>query len=79
MDVTICGLDELGLHRQAGVTHVLSILDPDWPEPGEVASTLWPRHDRLALRFPRRDRPVEWEMAPPGLDPRCAAIPEVWP
>jgi predicted protein tyrosine phosphatase len=49
MDVTICGLDELGLHRRAGVTHVLSILDPDWPEPEEFS--LWPPHDRLLLRF----------------------------
>lgn len=49
MDVTICGLDELGLHRRAGVTHVLSILDPGWPEPEEFS--LWPPHDRLLLRF----------------------------
>jgi len=31
--VTICGIDELGFHCEAGVTHVLSILDPGWPEP----------------------------------------------
>jgi hypothetical protein len=28
-EVIICGLDELALHRRAGVIHVLSILDPD--------------------------------------------------
>jgi predicted protein tyrosine phosphatase len=48
-DLTICGLDELSLHRRAGVTHVLSILDPGWPEPEEF--TLWPPHNRLLLRF----------------------------
>ena len=31
--LTICGLDELASHSTQGVTHVLSILDPDWPEP----------------------------------------------
>jgi predicted protein tyrosine phosphatase len=48
-DLTICGLDELGLHRRAGVTHVLSILDPGWPEPGEFDH--WDRPHRLLLRF----------------------------
>jgi hypothetical protein len=32
-EVTICGIDELGLHCDRGVTHALSILDPGWPEP----------------------------------------------
>lgn len=49
IQVTICGLDELVLHRQAGVTHVLSILDPGWPEPDEFDR--WEPHDRLQLRF----------------------------
>src|SRR5439155_24490663 len=31
--ITICGLDELACHCAGGVTHVLSILDPGWPEP----------------------------------------------
>jgi predicted protein tyrosine phosphatase len=48
-DLTICGLDELGMHRGAGVTHVLSILDPGWPEPVEF--DLWDRPHRLLLRF----------------------------
>src|ERR1700744_2727228 len=30
----ICGLDELIGHQGRGVTHILSILDPEWPEPG---------------------------------------------
>src|ERR1700722_20281381 len=70
MDVTICGLEELGLHRQAGVSHVLSILDPDWPEPSEFA--LWQRHDRLQLRFYDVIDGTDL-MAPPGAD-HVAAI-----
>jgi predicted protein tyrosine phosphatase len=31
--LTICGLDELDGQTSGGVTHVLSILDPGWPEP----------------------------------------------
>jgi hypothetical protein len=31
--ITICGLDELKDHSARGVSHVLSILDPSWPEP----------------------------------------------
>jgi predicted protein tyrosine phosphatase len=47
--VTICGIDELGLHCEAGVTHVLSILDPGWPEP--EAFGIFDPHRRLELRF----------------------------
>jgi predicted protein tyrosine phosphatase len=47
--VTICGIDELGFHCEAGVTHVLSILDPGWPEP-EAFGAFDP-HRRLELRF----------------------------
>jgi predicted protein tyrosine phosphatase len=47
--VTICGIDELGVHCAAGVTHVLSILDPGWPEP-EAFGAFDP-HRRLELRF----------------------------
>jgi predicted protein tyrosine phosphatase len=31
--LTICGIDELASHCPGDVTHVLSILDPGWPEP----------------------------------------------
>jgi predicted protein tyrosine phosphatase len=47
--VTICGIDELGLHCDGGVTHVLSILDPGWPEP-EAFGAFDP-HRRIELRF----------------------------
>lgn len=47
--LTICGIPELGEHCAAGVTHVLSILDPDWPEPPAFAE--FAPHRRLGLRF----------------------------
>ena len=47
--VTICGLDELDWHCEAGVSHVLSILDPSWPEPAAFAA--YDPHRRLELRF----------------------------
>ncbi|MBV9861557.1 MAG: protein-tyrosine-phosphatase [Alphaproteobacteria bacterium] len=46
---TICGIDELIGHCAAGVTHVLSILDPGWPEPEAFGS--FDPHHRLELRF----------------------------
>jgi predicted protein tyrosine phosphatase len=46
---TVCGLDELGLHGRSGLTHVLSILDPDYPTP-EVFRA-YDDHDKLELRF----------------------------
>jgi predicted protein tyrosine phosphatase len=49
MRITICGIDELRLHGDAGVTHVLSILDPDWPDPAEFIA--YDPHHRIALRF----------------------------
>jgi predicted protein tyrosine phosphatase len=47
--VTICGIDELGLHCESGVTHVLSILDPGSPEPEALSA--FDRHHRIELRF----------------------------
>ena len=49
MNITICGISELGLHCEAGVTHVLSILDPSWPDPEAFAD--FAPHRREALRF----------------------------
>ena len=36
--ITICGISELGEHCAAGVTHVLSILGPNSPDPPEFAA-----------------------------------------
>ena len=47
--MTICGIEELAGHCEAGVTHVLSILDPKWPVP-EAFGT-YGEHERLELRF----------------------------
>ena len=47
--VTICGIPELEQHGAAGITDVLSILDPEWPDPAAFAG--FPPHRRLALRF----------------------------
>src|SRR5579864_3513429 len=45
----ICGLDELISHQGRGVTHVLSILDPDWPDP--EAFQAYDPHFRAIMRF----------------------------
>ncbi|HEX9904272.1 MAG TPA: protein-tyrosine-phosphatase [Propylenella sp.] len=47
--LTICGLTELGAFRNADVTHILSILDPSYPDPADFAS--YRPHKRLTLRF----------------------------
>jgi predicted protein tyrosine phosphatase len=47
--ITVCGIDELPEHSGAGVTHVLSILDPEWPLPDAFGS--FGEHERLGLRF----------------------------
>lgn len=47
--LTICGIPELDEHCGAGVTHVLSIIGPDWPDPPTFAT--FPPHHRLTLQF----------------------------
>jgi predicted protein tyrosine phosphatase len=47
--VTICGIDELECHCAGGITHVLSILDPGWPEPEPLNRFSIDR--RLRLQF----------------------------
>ncbi len=47
--ITVCGIDELPDHSEVGVTHVLSILDPEWPVPDAFGS--FGEHRRLELRF----------------------------
>ena len=47
--ITICGIDELQGHGALGATHVLSILDPDYPVPEAFGE--YGEHDRLELRF----------------------------
>ena len=47
--LTVCGLDELDRHSGRGVTHILSILDPEWPEP--EAFQHFDPHSRVTFRF----------------------------
>lgn len=47
--LTVCGLDELVGHGAGRVSHVLSILDPDWPDP--EAFRTWDPHRRTILHF----------------------------
>ncbi len=60
--VTICGIPELGEHCAAGVTHVLSILDPEWPDPPAFAE--FSPHRRLSLRFHDIIEPAPDRLAP---------------
>ncbi len=48
--VTICGLQELPIHRDAGFDHILSLIDPQQPDPADVFAAYAPHH-RLLLRF----------------------------
>lgn len=46
----ICGLDELPRRRRdLRFTHILSLLDPDWPDPEPLAH--YPAERRMVLRF----------------------------
>lgn len=47
--LTVCGLDELPHHRASGVSHILSLLDPDTPDPEMLLAH--PPHRRMVLRF----------------------------
>jgi predicted protein tyrosine phosphatase len=66
MRITICGIPELGEHCQAGVTHVLSILDPGWPDP--AAFDDFGPHHRVALRFNDIIAPTPGEILPSRED-----------
>lgn len=60
--LTICGIPELDKHCAAGVTHILSIHDPDLADPPEFAG--YPPHNRLALRFHDIIEPQPSRIAP---------------
>lgn len=62
--ITICGIEELEGHRATGASHVLSILDPDYPVPEAFGQ--YGEHERLELRFDDIIDPV------PGLIPPSA-------
>jgi predicted protein tyrosine phosphatase len=64
--ITICGIPELGEHSAAGVTHVLSILGPNSPNPPEFAA--FAPHRRLILRFHDVIEPQPDQIAPTRQD-----------
>jgi predicted protein tyrosine phosphatase len=47
--ISVCGIEEIAGHCETGVSHVLSILDPEWPVPEAFGS--FGEHARLELRF----------------------------
>ena len=47
--IGVCGIEELSGHCETGVSHVLSILDPEWPVPEAFGS--FGEHAKLELRF----------------------------
>jgi predicted protein tyrosine phosphatase len=64
--VTICGLEELAAHGTSGFSHVISILDPAWPDPGEFAD--YRPHQRFVWRFDDVVRAKSGAMAPGERD-----------
>jgi predicted protein tyrosine phosphatase len=60
--VTICGIPELDEHRAAGVTHIVSILDPEWPDLPTFDN--FAPHWRLDLRFHAIIEPQPGHLAP---------------
>jgi predicted protein tyrosine phosphatase len=60
--LTICGISELPDQRERSVTHVLSILDPDHPDP--EAFEAYDPHHRTILRFHDIIDPVQGMILP---------------
>lgn len=48
-DLAVCGIEELPDHGRRAYTHVLSLIDPDWPD--IPAFDGFAPHDRTTLRF----------------------------
>jgi predicted protein tyrosine phosphatase len=64
--LTVCGLDELDDHAARGVTHILSILDPEWPDP--EAFLAFDPHFRAILRFHDAIEPAPGVVLPARSD-----------
>jgi predicted protein tyrosine phosphatase len=47
--ITVCGIEELAGHCDGNVSHIISILDPEWPVPEAFGA--FGEHARLELRF----------------------------
>jgi predicted protein tyrosine phosphatase len=64
--ITVCGIDELEGHGATNASHVLSILDPEWPVP-EAFGT-YGEHEKLELRFHDISDETEGQVAPKEQD-----------
>jgi predicted protein tyrosine phosphatase len=64
--ITVCGLEELAGPRALDATHVLSILDPGWPEPEALRA--FDVHRRLRLHFHDVIEPTPGWIAPERWD-----------
>lgn len=63
--LTICGLSEIAGHGERRVSHVLSILDPETPDPDFAG---YPVHRRTVLRFHDIIDPTPGMVAPTAAD-----------
>jgi predicted protein tyrosine phosphatase len=63
--ITVCGIDELAGHSEAGTSHILSILDPDRPVRGALGA--FGEHSKLDLRY-HDDIEEDAAVAPPSED-----------
>jgi predicted protein tyrosine phosphatase len=61
LKITVC-IDELRAHCSAQVSHVVSILDPDWPVPAALGA--YDEHQHLELRFDDVIEPVPDKLPP---------------
>ena len=64
--LTVCGIEELPNHSRRTVTHVLSLLDPDWPEIETFKD--FGEHHRLVLQFHDTIAPVAGKTMPTPAD-----------
>jgi predicted protein tyrosine phosphatase len=64
--LTICGISELPDQRDRSVTHVLSILDPEHPDPEAFGA--YARHHRTILRFHDIINPIPGMVLPTPQD-----------
>jgi predicted protein tyrosine phosphatase len=65
-DLTVCGIEELPDHCEAGISHVLSIIDPDRED--LTAFGAYGEHQRLELRFHDIVVPTSGQIAPSEED-----------
>lgn len=64
--ISICGLDELAGYADYGASHVVSILDPDWPDPPEFGR--YRPHRRTVFRFHDVTEAIPGVTAPAAQD-----------